>query len=528
MSHDVFLSYTRKDSDKALQLKTLLEKEGIQCWLDTSGLRAGQRYADEIETAIRGSAAMIVLLSRSSLRSEWVQNEVQAARDVGKLLIPLKLEKVQLRGGLRLSLSGLHQISLPEEGWDGVTAAIIHALRGRPDSPKRETDGRGASWILVVIALMIGLAAAILPFLFEAEEQPVIGSLSRGFVRPVGDESAGAGTRIWTDGTVSDSDGPVLELTRYYDRSSECETGFGEGWCLLVPYRLEVAGTSQKVVFDVLFPERLAVIDALRSERLVMTLRESEDGTIGYFPPSAPGAEWKGLYVMSNAGYRLENQSEQSFHFDSTGRLTAVDLGTDTRWTYLYDERRVVGIESIPRGVVPQKATVESGGALVPAEVRVDDRISPRSLSLADASVEGWKYTSADGTWREALMLLDGWILLDRWGNEYHFAVDGRFIGTLHSSSSDRESAGSGIALSFDGEGRIAHALVGDRRVEYHYDERGRLVRTTSGGGAAVEYSYDAQGFPGVRRSTWIPALRVLLGITALSLFGFTLRRWRR
>ena len=50
---DIFISYSRKDSEQALQLAERLQGEGMSVWIDQRGIEAAKTWSEEIVNAIQ-------------------------------------------------------------------------------------------------------------------------------------------------------------------------------------------------------------------------------------------------------------------------------------------------------------------------------------------------------------------------------------------------------------------------------------------------------------------------------------------
>jgi len=92
----VFISYSHIDSDFATRLDQRLAGEGISVWRDKHELVAG-RLERQIEKAIRLHDIVVVVLSESSMTSDWVEHELSQARqrerDEGRdILCPVALD----------------------------------------------------------------------------------------------------------------------------------------------------------------------------------------------------------------------------------------------------------------------------------------------------------------------------------------------------------------------------------------------------------------------------------------------------
>lgn len=81
----VFLSYSREDVAKAEAVAAALEGLGHSVWWDRQ-LHGGSRFTQEIEQALKGAQVVLVLWSRASVESAWVQDEAAEGRDSGRLV----------------------------------------------------------------------------------------------------------------------------------------------------------------------------------------------------------------------------------------------------------------------------------------------------------------------------------------------------------------------------------------------------------------------------------------------------------
>jgi tetratricopeptide (TPR) repeat protein len=82
---DVFLSYARPDAAAAERIARILERRGWSVWIDRE-LPAHRAYADVIATELESAAAVLVVWSKASIKSEWVRSEANRARELRKLV----------------------------------------------------------------------------------------------------------------------------------------------------------------------------------------------------------------------------------------------------------------------------------------------------------------------------------------------------------------------------------------------------------------------------------------------------------
>src|SRR5262249_22224489 len=91
-----FISYSTQDQSFANRLYTDLRDKGIRCWLATEDLKIGDRFRSRINEAIRVHDKLLIVLSEHSIRSRWVEAEVESAfgreKDGGTVLFPIQLD----------------------------------------------------------------------------------------------------------------------------------------------------------------------------------------------------------------------------------------------------------------------------------------------------------------------------------------------------------------------------------------------------------------------------------------------------
>ena len=81
----VFLSYAREDASVARQLAECIGRAGHQVWWDHQ-IEGGSRFSAEIDRELKNCDAVVVIWSRASIESPWVQDEAAEGRDSGRLV----------------------------------------------------------------------------------------------------------------------------------------------------------------------------------------------------------------------------------------------------------------------------------------------------------------------------------------------------------------------------------------------------------------------------------------------------------
>ena len=77
----VFLSYSREDAAAAKQLAECIGRSGHQVWWDRQ-IEGGSRFTAEIDRELKNADAVVVIWTKSSVESPWVQDEAGEGRDL--------------------------------------------------------------------------------------------------------------------------------------------------------------------------------------------------------------------------------------------------------------------------------------------------------------------------------------------------------------------------------------------------------------------------------------------------------------
>lgn len=105
-----FISYSHQNREICRQIAESMERTGeISVWYD-NGLIPGEEYRKRIASTIRDADFFAVLLSETSVRSEWVLDEVEYAKKMRKKILPIYIEDVELPEDLDMILQRYHSL----------------------------------------------------------------------------------------------------------------------------------------------------------------------------------------------------------------------------------------------------------------------------------------------------------------------------------------------------------------------------------------------------------------------------------
>ncbi|MCC6804669.1 MAG: toll/interleukin-1 receptor domain-containing protein [Anaerolineae bacterium] len=92
----IFMSHSSKDRDFTARMAARLHDAGFRCWVDVEDIPDGSTWMREIEKAVTGCGAMIVVMSKDGRESEWVERETLMGMELRKPLFIARIDDVPL------------------------------------------------------------------------------------------------------------------------------------------------------------------------------------------------------------------------------------------------------------------------------------------------------------------------------------------------------------------------------------------------------------------------------------------------
>jgi adenylate cyclase len=179
---DVFLSYSRDDKARVLDLAGKLRAAGVNMWIDQGGIDGAALWGESIVRALEGAKVLLLMVTPSAVGSHNVAKEVMLTSERKGHILPVHLEPTTIPLGLKYPLAGIQHIEFYHGDPDENLQAILRSLEGlgvKITPPQVvaavSTDGRSAATAAAPGAhaphgapgaqdLAEGGAVAVLPF----------------------------------------------------------------------------------------------------------------------------------------------------------------------------------------------------------------------------------------------------------------------------------------------------------------------------------------------------------------------------
>jgi WD40 repeat protein len=142
---DVFVSYSRSDSELVNRLVERLRERGKDVWVDVEGIRDAEVFPAALRRAVEGSDGFVFVISPDSVASPFCEQEVDHAVELNKRVVPLSYRFVpdeQIPEGIRVR----NWIPVGDGDFDAGVERLVQAL-----DTDLEWDRGHTHWLLKAI-----------------------------------------------------------------------------------------------------------------------------------------------------------------------------------------------------------------------------------------------------------------------------------------------------------------------------------------------------------------------------------------
>ncbi|MGH8306195.1 MAG: TIR domain-containing protein, partial [Steroidobacteraceae bacterium] len=126
---EVFVSYSRNDKDRVLELAAKLRAAGVSLWVDQSGIDAATMWGEQIVNALESAKVLLLMVTESAVRSDNVAKEVVLVSERKGHILPVHLEPTQIPPSLKYQLAGIQHVEyFNRDDSDQGLKAILRSL----------------------------------------------------------------------------------------------------------------------------------------------------------------------------------------------------------------------------------------------------------------------------------------------------------------------------------------------------------------------------------------------------------------
>ena len=90
--HDIFISYSTRNSEEANKICYVLEQNNLKCWIAPRNIASGKNYITMIGEAIRSAKIVVLVFSKYSQESKYVNNEINMAYSHNKRILSVNID----------------------------------------------------------------------------------------------------------------------------------------------------------------------------------------------------------------------------------------------------------------------------------------------------------------------------------------------------------------------------------------------------------------------------------------------------
>src|SRR5947209_8426857 len=116
----ILISYSSHDAEVASKIAGGLSAAGLSPWIDKGEIRPGESFVAALNTAVSEASYVVLLFSRSSATSDWVNREWMSALARKVPVLPVRLDDAELPP----ILGDLHYIDARGDAASGIRQIV--------------------------------------------------------------------------------------------------------------------------------------------------------------------------------------------------------------------------------------------------------------------------------------------------------------------------------------------------------------------------------------------------------------------
>ena len=166
---DVFLSYSRDDKARVLELTQRLRSAGVSVWIDQGGIDGAALWGESIVNALENAKVLLLVVTPSAVASHNVAKEVMLTSERKGHILPVHLEPTTIPASLKYPLAGIQHIEYYNGDTEANFQTVLASLKSlgvafAAPPPGRVEGAAAPSAVAGVDAVSERGALAVLPF----------------------------------------------------------------------------------------------------------------------------------------------------------------------------------------------------------------------------------------------------------------------------------------------------------------------------------------------------------------------------
>lgn len=135
----IFISYRSLELEQALQIAEGLARHGFPVWMDRlDGILPGDNWRDKLQQAVNNSFAMVSIISRNYVESEWCKREYQLADSLKVPIFPARIGEVET-SKMPIEINSIQHTDFTG-GADSFDEKLTELVKGIKDKTGLATD----------------------------------------------------------------------------------------------------------------------------------------------------------------------------------------------------------------------------------------------------------------------------------------------------------------------------------------------------------------------------------------------------
>jgi hypothetical protein len=135
---EIFISYSRLDSEFVNRLIGELDSKGLKVWIDRDDIEGGEKWRAAIVQAISLCRAFLLILSPNSANSRNVSTELTLAENKERRIIPIIYQACDIPDGMQYQLAELQRIDFTQSYEEAIKRLIRVLTRATEQIARQE------------------------------------------------------------------------------------------------------------------------------------------------------------------------------------------------------------------------------------------------------------------------------------------------------------------------------------------------------------------------------------------------------